>query len=129
MLKPRAVVRVLPRQAGDQPLHAGSFRPPEFRLLAVDVVHDLRDDAERAIGEAKARDEGLERAGVPLVGVFGLEHVEAELARPRPVPLGDDELELRLRVDEPGNEPRARNAIDVDPLPGHPGRSVRRRGG
>jgi len=129
VLKPRAVLRVLPRQTGDQPLHAGSFRPPEFRLLAVDVVHDFRDDAERAIGEAEARDEGLEGAGVPLVGVVGLEHVEAELARPRPVPLGDDELDLRLRVDEPGNQPRARNAIDVDPLPGHPGSSVRRRGG
>src|SRR5207247_9336913 len=91
------------------------------RFRAVDVVHDLRDDAERMIAEPEARNERLEGAGVPLVSVLGLEHVESELARPRPVPLGGDELELRLRVDEPANEPRARDAIDVDALPGHPG--------
>src|SRR5439155_20090557 len=49
--------------------------------------------------------------------------------RPRPVPLGGDELELRLRVDEPANEPRARDAIDVDPLPGYPRGAAGRLGG
>src|SRR5207249_2263809 len=44
-------------------------------------------------------------------------------------PLGGDELELRLGVDEPGNEPRARDAIDVDPLPGHPRGAAGRLGG
>src|SRR5205823_189853 len=47
----------------------------------------------------------------------------------RPVPLGGDELELRLRVDEPANEPRARDAIDVDPLPGYPRSAAGRLGG
>src|SRR5437588_4932907 len=118
--QPRGVLRVLLRDAGDQSLDPGRLGPPEFRFLAVDVVHDLRDDAERAIAEPEARHERLEGAGVPLVRVLGLEHVEPELARPRPVPLGGDELELRLGVDEPANEPRARDAIDVAPLPGYP---------
>src|SRR5439155_1403314 len=50
-------------------------------------------------------------------------------APPRPVPLGGDELEPRLRVDEPANEPSARDAIDVDPLPGHPRGTAGRLGG
>src|SRR5207247_11086388 len=99
------------------------------RFRAVDVVHDLRDDAERAIAEPEARHERLEGAGVPLVRVLRLEHVEPELARPRPVSLGGDELELRLRVDEPANEPRARDTIDVDPLPGYPRGAAGRLGG
>src|SRR3989475_145551 len=114
----RAVLRVLLRDARDQSLDPGGLGPPKLRFLAVDVVHDLRDDAERTVAQAEARDECLEGAGVPLVGVLGLEHVESELAPPRPVPLGGDELEPRLRVDEPANEPSARDAIDVDPLPG-----------
>ena len=52
--------------------------------------------------------------------VLGLEHVEPDLARPRAVPVGGDELELRLGIDEPANEPRARDSIDVHPLPRHP---------
>src|SRR5437660_4808296 len=118
--QPRGVLRVLLRDAGDQSLDPGRLGPPELGFLAVDVVHDLRDDAERAIVEPEARHERLEGAGIPLVRVLGLEHVEPELAWPRPVSLGGDELELRLRVDEPANEPRARDAIDVDPLPGYP---------
>src|SRR2546422_2311485 len=129
ILEPRAVLRVLLRDAGDQPLDAGGFGPPELRLLAVDVVHDLRDEAERRIAEAEARDERLEGAGFPLVGVLGLEHVEPELARPRPVAVGGDELELRRGVDEPANQPRARDPIDVDPLPGHPRGAARSLGG
>src|SRR5438132_8780293 len=127
--QPRGVLRMLLRDAGDQALDPGRLGPPELRFLAVDVVHDLRDDAERTITEAEARNERLEGAGVPLVRVLGLEHVEPELARPRPVPLGGDELELRLGVDEPANEPRARDAIDVDPLPGYPGGAAGRLSG
>src|SRR5207244_195753 len=52
-----------------------------------------------------------------------------EIAWPRPVPLGGDELELGRRVDEPANEPRARDAIDVDPLPGYPRAAAGRLGG
>src|SRR5205807_867265 len=100
-----------------------------LRFLAVDVVRDLRDDAERTIAEAEARDERFEGAGVALVSVLGLEHVESELARPRPVPLGGDELEPCLRVDEPANEPRARDAIDVDALSGYPSGAAGRLGG
>src|SRR5205823_6932741 len=85
--------------------------------------------AARASAGTEARHERLEGAGVPLVGVLGLEHVEPELARPRPVPLGGDELEPRFRVDEPANEPRARDAIDVDPLPGYPRGTAGRLGG
>src|SRR5437762_13638993 len=99
---------MLLRDAGNQSLDPRGLGPPERRFLAVDVVHDVRDDAERMIAEPEARNERLEGAGVPLVSELGLEHVESDLARPRPVPLGGDELQMRLRVDEPANEPRAR---------------------
>src|SRR5437879_5979763 len=125
----RAVLRVLLRDARDQSLDPGGLGPPKLRFLAVDVVHDVWDDAERTVAQAEARDESLEGAGVPLVGVLGLEHVESELAPPRPVPLGGDELEPRLRVDEPANKPRARDAVDIDPFPGYPRGTARRPGG
>src|SRR2546430_17723911 len=80
--QPRGVLRMLLRDAGDQAFDPGRLGPPELRFLAVDVVHDLCDDAERAIAEPEARHERLEGAGVPLVRVLGLEHVEPELARP-----------------------------------------------
>src|SRR5256886_14774085 len=127
--QPRGVLRMLLRDAGDQALDPGRLGPPELRFLAVDVVHDLRDDAECAIAEPEARHQRLEGAGVPLVRVLGLEHVEPELARARPVSLGGDELEPRLRVDEPANKPRARDAVDIDPFPGYPRGTARRPGG
>src|SRR5437879_13679395 len=109
---------MLLRDASDQSLNPRGFGPPELRFLAVDVVHDLRDDAERAIAEAEARNERFEGAGVPLVSVLGLEHVEPELARPRPVPLGGDELKLPRAADGPAKKPRASQPIDATARPG-----------
>ena len=54
------------------------------------------------------------------MGELGLEHVEAQLTRRVAVALRDDEPERRLRIDEASDQPRARDAIDVDALAGDP---------
>src|SRR2546422_11456482 len=67
----RAVLRVLLRDARDQSLDPGGLGPPKLRFLAVDVVHDLRDDAERTVAQAEARDECLDRKSTRLNSSHG----------------------------------------------------------
>src|SRR5262249_2105047 len=62
----------------------------------------------------KALDKYLEGALVPDMSELRVEHVEAELAGLRSIPLVCNEFEARIRVDEAPDEPGARNAIDVD---------------
>jgi len=67
-----------------------------------------------------------------LVGVFPVEHVEAQLAGLVPVVARGDEFEARVAIDEPADEPCARHPIDVDAGARHPGAPARlllRRGG
>src|SRR5262249_60208468 len=52
---------------------------------------------------------------------LGVEHVEAQLARPRGVAPRGNELERRVLVDELPDEPGACDPVDVDALPGDPG--------
>jgi len=77
-------------------------------------VHDLGDGAERRIGEREPVEQRLERAAISGMCEFAVEHVEAQFALSRPR-LRIDELESRVAIDEPPNQPGARNAIDEDP--------------
>ena len=100
--------------------------------LHVDVVDHLADGARAAASATPKRwAQHLEGAAIALVGVLGLEHVEAQLARPGHVALRRDELELGLAVDEAPDQPGAGDAVDVDALAGDPdgaaGRGGRRR--
>ena len=69
--------------AGGEPLHlprhARRLRPPVPAVLQVDVVDDLRKGSDPRRRDREPPDEHLEGAGVAFVGVFRVEHVEAQL--------------------------------------------------
>src|SRR5262245_2184590 len=54
------------------------------------------------------------------MGELRFEHVEAELICLGRVALGRNELEAGVGIDKAANQPRARDAVDVDALPCHP---------
>src|SRR4029079_16030026 len=120
-LKPRAVLAVLQTDAGDLGGEAGALLAFELPVAQVEVVDHVGDPAQRRVLAAPAGEQDLEGAQVPFVRELGVEHVEAQLARGRDVAPGLDVLELRAPVDEPGNQPGARDPIPVNPLAGHPG--------
>src|SRR4030088_1020379 len=68
------------RDAGDQSLDAAGFVSSELAVLQVYVVDDFGDRLERWVGQAGVAEQHLEAAAVALMGEFGLEHVEAQLA-------------------------------------------------
>ena len=92
----------------------------ELVVLAIHIVDDLTERLEGGVGKAEAGHQGLEAAAVALVGEFALVHVEPELTRQRGVPLGRHELEPRLRVDEPPDQPRAGDPVYLDARSGYP---------
>src|SRR5207245_4539408 len=108
-----AVRRVQPHDATDDTLAPRRFVPSEFPVLAVDVVHELRERRERRVLEAEPSQERLERASVPFMRVLRLEHVEAQLAWRRRVVLRRDESESRGGIDETANEPGTRDPIHM----------------
>jgi hypothetical protein len=61
--------------------------PSELAILQVYVVDDFGDRLERWVGQAGMAEQHLEAAAVALMGEFGLEHVEAQLAEARRVAL------------------------------------------
>ena len=73
------------------------------------------------IGLAGMRQQHLEGAAIAFMRELAFEHVEAELAFLRAIPLGRDELERCLRVDEPADQPGRADAIDMHVAPGDPG--------
>src|SRR5256885_4294004 len=124
----REAILVLPvrhRDRIDDQLESLRFGSPIGVDLEVDVVDDFGDRPQRCIGDLEAAKQHLERAQLALVRVLAVEHVEAQLALFVPVLVRRHELELRVRIDEPADEPRARHAIDVDPRPGDPGAAAR----
>ena len=84
-------------------------------------MHHLTDGAEPGVVQPEPGEEDLEGAELALVGVLGVEHVEPDFARGRPVPAILHEPEPRPGVDESPDEPRAGDPVDVDALPGDPG--------
>src|SRR5207244_6764649 len=107
----RRVGSVLPGYPFEQSFDTGSLCAAKLRVLAVDVVHDLADRAERGVAQSKPPEQRLEGAAVAFVRVLGLEHVEAQLAPVRRVTLGSDEFEPGRLIDEALDQPRARDAI------------------
>ena len=83
-------------------------------------MHDFGDFCQRRILRHELPEQRLEGARVAGMRVLRLEHVEAELTFDVYIALRIDEPELRTRVDEPADEPRARDAVDVDVSPRDP---------
>jgi hypothetical protein len=104
-LQPGHVAGLRGRDAGHDLGDARRLRPVELAVLDVDVVDDLGDPAQPGVAQSGALDQDLEGAAVAFVGVFRLEHVEADLAAARPVARGGGELEARLGVDEAPDQP------------------------
>src|ERR1700730_12560400 len=118
--EPFLVAPVRHRDASDQSLDAGGFVPSELAVLQVYVVDDFGDRLERWLGQAGVAEQHLEAAAVALMGEFGLEHVEAQLAEARRVAFARHELKPSLWVDEAPDQPRAGDAVDMHPLARHP---------
>ncbi len=111
---------------GDHECHTGRFGPCVLPILEVQVMNDLRELAQGWIMPAKSFHECFERAPLTLVAKVRLGHVEAQLAGIQR--LGrSDEAELRFVIDEPPNEPRARDAIDENSSARHPRATLIRR--
>src|SRR6266545_300227 len=114
------------RDAVDHCPDADGFIAPEFIVLEVDVVNDLRDGAQRRVLRCDAIEQHLEGALVALMCELGLEHVEAQLTFGGAIALAGNELEARVRVDETADQPCARNAVNVHALPRDPGSVAQR---
>ena len=102
-------------------LMPGDLGAAELVVLQVDVVDDFRDGAKRGIFQCAALEQHFERALVALVRELGLEHVEAQFARMRAIPLAGYEFESSLRIDKAADQPGAGDAIHIDALPCDPG--------
>src|SRR5687768_8648646 len=76
-------------------------------VFEIAVVDDLGERIERAISNATTQKQHLERATSPLVRIFTLEHVEAQLPGLRPVRFARDELDPPVGIDEAADQPRA----------------------
>jgi hypothetical protein len=112
---------VLEADARDERCESRGLFPLVSPVAKVEVVHDLGDLLQRLIVAPHARQQNFEGAEIAFVGELGVEHVEAELPGLGFVPFGLDVLELRFGIDEAADQPRASDAVDVDPLSGDPG--------
>src|SRR5579863_1488556 len=83
-------------------------------------MDNLRNGPECGVVETRSVDQHLEGAPVSLVGKFCLKHVEAQLAWLRYIPFGENELKVRIPIDEAPNQPGACHAIDMDALASDP---------
>src|SRR5262249_2973647 len=115
------VGRMCEADPGDDVLDSLRLRKAELGILEIDVVNDLCDRTERCVLNVEPIDEDLERATVPLVGVLRFEHVETQFACFRSVTFACDELETRVRIEKPPDEPAAGHPIDVNSFPRNPG--------
>src|SRR4029077_4293049 len=98
--EPFLVSPVRHRDAGYQSLDAIGLVPSELAVLQIDVVDDFGDRLERWVGQAGVAKQYLEAAAVTLMGEFGLEHVEAQLARARRVAFARHKFKPSPWVDE-----------------------------
>src|SRR4029077_2015661 len=110
------VVALGKRNPRDEGRNPGGLRTTELPILHVDVMDDLADRSEPCLTQTEALDKDLERALVADMRKVGFEHVERDLALGRAVDLRTDELQCRLGVDEPSNQPGAGHAVDVHVL-------------
>src|SRR5262249_31351742 len=117
----RGVVLVRHGDPGHQAIDPGGLGAFELAVLEIDVVNDLRDRAEGRFLQVETFHQHLEGAVVAFMGVFRLEHVEAQLAALWPVAFSRYELEGCTRINETADEPRAGHSINVDACARHPG--------
>ena len=92
-------------------------------MVGVGGVDDPGHPQQRGVGEAVLLDDHIERAQVPPVVQGGTRRVERDSGLLpgyfQNLGLGDEE-ELGLRVDEPGYQPRAGDAVHVHVGAGDP---------
>mgnify|MGYP001767364041 CR=1 FL=1 len=95
-------------------LYACRLGSAERPILEIDVVHDFRKGSEQLLIQPAPPDHHLEGTQVPVVGVFGVEHVESQLVRLGLVLFGADEFEAGGRVDKATDQPGAGNTVHID---------------
>ena len=81
-------------------------------VVEVGLVHDPRDLPQHRVVELVAAQERLEAAVAAVVGELDAAHVERRRVRRHLVGVVDED-ELRLRVDEAPDQPRAGGPVDV----------------
>src|SRR5687767_15503756 len=96
-------------------------------VAEIEVVNDLADRLERGIAQLEPSQQHLEGAQAVVVGELRPRHVETDLA-PTRAGTGRHESKPRPAVDEAPDQPSARDPIDHDPGPRHPGGAARRLG-
>ena len=102
------------------------FFAAEFFVFEVNVVNDLTDGVERRIGKTGSRQENFESAAVALMSEFGLEHIEAQLARLRGIAFARHELEPGILVNKTADEPGRCDPVDIHVLSGYPDPGIER---
>jgi hypothetical protein len=118
------VARTQRRNSCDDAGQSRCFIAAKLGVLAVDVMHDLADLAQRWIVWDKRLHKSLKRARVSDMRVFGFEHIESELAGLICVALRIDKVKPRSTIDESANEPCARDPVDMNVLTRDPCRAV-----
>src|SRR5256885_16600128 len=96
-------------------------RPPRSTLFPYTTLSRSPDGAKGGIAQPELPHEGLEGTAVSLVSVLRLKHVEAQLALSRDVAVWRDELEASVGVDEPLDQPGAREPVHEHTRPRDPG--------
>src|SRR5207244_3410702 len=100
------------RQPTQQHVESGSLGRVVALVGEVGLVHDLRDLPEHRIAELVAAQERLEAAVAAVVGELDTTHVERSRVGRHLIRVVDED-ELRLRVEEPEDQPGAGGAVDV----------------
>src|SRR5262249_32138920 len=90
--------------------------------MQVRFVHDLGDDLHATVFDPESLHERLERAVVAVMTELRPEDVERDTFARSVRSVG--ELEVRLWIVKPLDQPRRRDSVDVRPRPGHPGASA-----
>src|SRR5262245_13513984 len=94
------------------------------RVVRVGAVHDLPEEKERRVTtEPVLLQYGFERALLAVVAQLDSFYIVGSGAQPRRFAhnlLGGREEELRLRIDELLDQPRARDPVDFHALSGNP---------
>jgi hypothetical protein len=103
------IVRCGLDEAVDRQIHAHGLGPGELAVVQVGLVHDLGDQADPGILDAKALDDGLERAVLAVMAEVGAEDIERDPLARRVG--GVREAELRVRIAEALDEPGGGDAV------------------
>jgi hypothetical protein len=100
--------------AVDHSRHTGGVRAAEAIVFEIDVVDDLAERTQRGVpAEVELREQRLERAAIALVREVAADHVERHLAGASRLRGRVDETNTRGGIDEPADQPAARDPIDL----------------